>query len=80
VASVKDTIPPTYTLKEYDGTDLSGIFYNEELIKVIVPKDSLFKIEKIIRERGKGKKKEYLVKWLGYPDHYNSWISNIQHV
>lgn len=81
VAKVYDNIPPTYKLKEYNGSDVEGIFYNEELIKVIVPGDSLFKVEKILKTRKrKGHLKEYFIKWLGYDDSYNSWTTSVQHV
>ena len=33
--------------------------------------DNLYKIEKILKKKGNG----YLVKWLGYPDEFNSWIN-----
>jgi hypothetical protein len=32
-----------------------------------------FEVEKIIQHRGKGNGREYLVKWLGYPDSENTW-------
>jgi hypothetical protein len=37
--------------------------------------DEAYKIEKILKTRKKGRQVEYFVKWLGYPDKYNSWIS-----
>ena len=65
--------PPVYKLKDYDQEELSGTFYNEELQKVI-KEDDVYEVEKILKSRGKGKKKEVLVKWLGYPAKFNSWI------
>ena len=41
--------------------------------------DNVFEVEKIIeaRSRGKGRRRrwQYLVKWAGYPDEDNSWVS-----
>ena len=65
--------PPVYKLKDYDQEELSGTFYNEELQKVI-KEDDVYEVEKILKTRGKGKNKEVLVKWLGYPAKFNSWI------
>ena len=65
--------PPVYKLKDYDQEELSGTFYNEELQKVI-KEDDVYEVEKILKSRGKGKNKEVLVKWLGYPAKFNSWI------
>ena len=38
----------------------------------------MYEIEKILKKRGKGKNVQYLVKWLGYPNKFNSWVSNRQ--
>jgi hypothetical protein len=35
--------------------------------------DDIFKVEEILRTRVKNKQKEVLVKWLGYPEKFNSW-------
>ena len=34
----------------------------------------MYKIETILKKRKKGRKVQYLVKWLGYPEFFNSWI------
>ena len=52
---------------------MDGTFYNEELEKVIKEND-VYEVEKILKRRGKGKNSEVLVKWLGYPAKFNSWI------
>jgi hypothetical protein len=36
--------------------------------------DEEFEVEKIIDEHTYHKKKQYLVKWLGYPVSNNSWV------
>jgi Chromo (CHRromatin Organisation MOdifier) domain len=37
------------------------------------PEDQQYKVEKLIRKRRKGRKVQYWVKWLGYPDSENTW-------
>ena len=37
------------------------------------PEDHQYKVEKLIRKRRKGRKVQYWVKWLGYPDSENTW-------
>ena len=66
--------PPVYKLKELDGELIKGTFYETELQKVIEPKDHLFRVEKVLRRRGKGGQAEVLVHWKGWPKKYNSWI------
>lgn len=67
--------PPVYKLKEFDGDVLEGTFYEQELQRVNTEgEEEVYKIETILRTRKRGKQKEYFVKWLGYPDKYNSWV------
>ena len=66
--------PPVYRLKEADGELIRGTFYEAELQKVTESSDHLFRIEKILKRRGKGVNKEVLVHWKGWPEKYDSWI------
>ena len=36
--------------------------------------DSLWKIEKVLKKRIRGGHRELLIKWLGWPTKFNSWI------
>ena len=62
-----------YVVRDDHGEILEGIFYAEELQKVF-KRDDVYKIEIISKKRKKGRRVQYLVKWLGYPDTFNSWI------
>ena len=66
--------PAVYKLRDYDGEELKGTFYDKELQKVI-KHDDMYEVEKILKKRRKGKNVQYLVKWFGYPDKFNSWVS-----
>ncbi|XP_074632707.1 uncharacterized protein LOC141891609 [Acropora palmata] len=66
--------PPVYKLKELDGELIKGTFYETKLQNVIEPKDHLFRVEKVLRRRGKGGQAEVLVHWKGWPKKYDSWI------
>lgn len=66
--------PPLYVLQDANGHVLQGRFYSEELQKVTITADKLYKIEAILEERKRGKKTEVLIKWEGYPATFNSWI------
>ncbi|XP_048583930.1 uncharacterized protein LOC116613861 [Nematostella vectensis] len=64
-----------YRIREYDGTWLEGRFYEPELQAVrFDEEEKLYRIEKVLKTRGKGAKKEHLVKWRGWPAKYNSWV------
>lgn len=67
-----------YRLKDFDGEDITSIFYHYELINAIEP--TLYKIEKILRTRINPvtNKREYFVKWQGYSNKFNSWTQNVE--
>jgi ribosomal protein L21E len=65
---------PVYRLKDMQDEDIKGTFYQSELQKVDIHPDQLWKIEKILRSKGKGTNKQYLIKWKYYPAKFNSWV------
>ena len=40
----------------------------------LIKKDDIYKIEMILKKRKMGRRVQYLVKWLGYPNTFNRWI------
>ena len=66
--------PPVYKLKDYDDEELKGTFYDKELQKVL-KQDDIYEVEKILKKRGRGRNIQYFVKWAGYPNKFNSWVS-----
>ena len=70
VDKVMLTKPVTYHIVDLLGEKVEGSFYEKELQKA---KQQTFRIEKVIRRDNK--KKKALVKWKGYSDKFNSWVS-----
>lgn len=66
--------PIVYKLKDQAGEPLNGSFYREELQMINEP--STYRIEKVLRsKKSRDGKKSYFVKWKGYPDKFNSFVS-----
>ena len=65
---------PVYKIGDWFNKPQKGTFYQAELQKVENDEDSLFLIAKIIKYKGRGKNKEALVSWKGWPKKFNSWI------
>ena len=63
---------PRYVLVDSKGEMIKGAFFGEELVKFI-PSDT-FEIQ-VLQKRGVGQKTEYLVHYIGYPNHMNEWIN-----
>lgn len=57
-----------YKLKDLQGDHIDGIFYEWELQKVTPI--NLYRIEKVLHKKGR----KLFVKWLGYPEKFNSYI------
>ena len=61
------TIPVTHKLTDYNGEENKGSFYEQEIQKMY---QGTFRIEKVIKRQGD----KSLVKLMGYPKSFNSWI------
>ena len=76
VSEVKsDTYPVTYGLSDYKGKPIDGSFYKSEL-QLVDKSDNIYPIEKIVKSRRRQRETQYLVKFIGYPDEANTWISH----
>ena len=64
------TKPVTYKVVDLLGEEIKGSFYEKELQKA---KQQTFRIEKVVRRDNK--KKKALLKWKGYSNKFNSWVS-----
>ena len=68
ISEIRPTDPITYKIKDLNGEEIEGTFYREELQKT---DQTIYRIEKVIRKT----KDKALVKWKGYPDQFNRWVS-----
>ena len=66
-SKIQLTIPVTYKITDYNGEEMQGSFYEQELQKT---SQSAFRIEKVLKRQGD----KCLVKWMAYSKSFNSWI------
>ena len=66
-SKIQLTIPVTYKITDYNGEEIQGSFYEQELLKTA---QNIFRIEKVLKRQGD----KSLVKWMGYAKSLNSWI------
>ena len=67
ISKIQLTIPVIYKITDYNGEEIQGSFYEQELQKT---SQKTFRIEKVLKRQGD----KSLVKWKGYPMSFNSWI------
>ena len=65
IKKVKNTVPWTYVIKDLNGEEIIGTFYQKELQKASKEE---FRIEKVIKKGDK-----IYVKWKEYDNSFNSW-------
>ena len=75
VSEILLTNPIQYKLTDYNGELIKGSFYGAELQKIDKPET--YAIERVIRTRRRNGRTEYLVKWHGYGNQFNSWTANL---
>ena len=66
---------PQYYLRDYNGEDIKGGFYEKEL--QLVQDQNEYRVEKVLRTRRVNGKVLHLVKWKGWSDNFNSWVEDI---
>ena len=71
VSNVVPGVVYIYKVKELDDTPVRGTFYEQDLQKVQIPDDALYRIEKVLKRQGN----KVLVSWKGFPPIYNSWLN-----
>ena len=69
VTGIQYTDPITYKISDQSGEEIIGSFYEQELQKT---NQEIYRIEKVLKKEGN----KSFVKWLGYPDSFNSWVDN----
>ena len=70
---------PTYRIKDLMEEDIKGQFYTQELQPITFdPKEYEYRIERVVRTSTDRKTglKTHLVKWLVYPEKFNSWVND----
>jgi len=58
-----------YKISDYNGEEIQGTLYEQEMLKT---NQEVYRNEKVIRKPGD----KSLVKWVGYPESFNSWVEN----
>ncbi|CAG2202399.1 unnamed protein product [Mytilus edulis] len=69
-----------YKVVDLQDEEIEGTFQDSEVQKVRKDGETKWKIEKVIKRRKRNGTKQVLVRWLGYPKKFDSWVpvSDIQ--
>ena len=74
------TNPLTYRLMDYEGKEINGSFYAQELQRTKL--NDVFLVDEVKKTRTVNGEKQSLVSWVGYPKGHETWIkdSDIQDI
>ena len=64
-----------YKLEDKKKETILGTFYEGELQSVLGNQKKQWIVERIVKDRGYGREREALVKFKGWPEYYNRWVS-----
>ena len=70
IVKILERNPTVYKLRDIAGEKLSGVFYAEELQLIDASRDTVYRIEKVLKRVGN----KVLVRWQNWPDKFNSWL------
>lgn len=73
VDALTDAWPTVYRVADLGGEPIAGTVYRHELQPIQMPET--FLIDRVLRTRRRNGKKQFFVKWRGYPDSFNSWVN-----
>jgi hypothetical protein len=60
------------------GEEIEGKFYEQEVQPITKDDDSTYIIDRVLKTRKINGKTEYLIRWRGYGEKFDSWVDNIQ--
>lgn len=82
IKSVIESTPVVYKIADLQNEEVEGNFYEQEIQKVFYDEQAVFAIEKIIDQKRVRGSTQYLVKWRGWPNKFNSWVdeSTVQNI
>ena len=63
-----------YKLIDWYNNPVKGTFYQKELKKVNINNNNIFKIEKVIKYKVRGKIKQAKIHWLNWPKKFDLWM------
>ena len=69
---LKNLPVPRYKLKEYNGEDIVGSFFEDELVHF--NPSEFYDIQILKKRKTKKKGLEHFVHYVGWPDSYNEWV------
>ena len=67
ISKIQLTITMTYKITDYNGEENQGSLYEQEIQNT---SQGTLRIEKVLKRQGD----KSLVKWMGYPKSFNSWV------
>ena len=71
IRKVLSNLPfPRYNIREYEGTEIKGTFFEDELVRYI-PSDT-YPIE-VLKKKKTKKGEQYFVHYIGWPHSYDEW-------
>ena len=65
---------PMYRIIDWFNKPVKGTFYQKELQKVNIKDTDIFKVDKVLKYKGRGRNRLAKIRWLNWPKRFDSWI------